>query len=74
VAAGIRRAHDALASLMDRNEAIGDLRSLGLLVGVELVADRERREPAPAVADRVLNGMREKTRPHRHDRPRRQRP
>jgi 4-aminobutyrate aminotransferase-like enzyme len=24
------------------------------------VADRERREPAPAVADRVLNGMPEK--------------
>jgi 4-aminobutyrate aminotransferase-like enzyme len=30
------------------------------LVGVELVADRERPEPAPAVADRVLIGMREK--------------
>jgi 4-aminobutyrate aminotransferase-like enzyme len=54
------RAHDALASLMDWHEAIGDVRSLGLLVGVELVAEGERREPALAVADRVLNGMREK--------------
>jgi 4-aminobutyrate aminotransferase-like enzyme len=29
-----------LASLMDRRKAIGDVRSHGLLVGVELVADR----------------------------------
>jgi 4-aminobutyrate aminotransferase-like enzyme len=54
-----RRAHEALTSLMDRHDVIGDVRSLGLLVGVELVTDRERREPAPALAGRVLNGMRE---------------
>jgi 4-aminobutyrate aminotransferase-like enzyme/Ser/Thr protein kinase RdoA (MazF antagonist) len=54
-----RRAHVALTSLMDGHEAIGDVRSLGLLIGVELVTDRERRGPASDAAGRVLNGMRE---------------
>jgi 4-aminobutyrate aminotransferase-like enzyme/Ser/Thr protein kinase RdoA (MazF antagonist) len=53
------RLHDGLTSLMDRHEAIGDVRSLGLLAAVELVADRDRREPMADAADRVLNGMRE---------------
>jgi 4-aminobutyrate aminotransferase-like enzyme len=54
-----RRLRDGLASLMDRHEGIGDVRSLGLLAGVELVADRDRREPAADAAERVLNLMRE---------------
>jgi len=34
-----------LKSLQDRHEAIGDVRGRGLLIGVEIVKDRETREP-----------------------------
>jgi len=37
--------HDALASLGEEIEMIGDVRGLGLLQGVELVADRRTLEP-----------------------------
>ena len=36
---------DALAALADKHEAIGEVRGLGLFYGVELVKDRETREP-----------------------------
>lgn len=52
------RLHDALTSLLDRHDQIGAVRSLGLLSGVELVRDRNGREPTDE-AERVLNGMRE---------------
>jgi 4-aminobutyrate aminotransferase-like enzyme len=55
--AWIRR---ALETRMSRHELIGDVRSLGLLIGVELVLDREAREPATAEARVVLNAMRER--------------
>ena len=35
------------------------MRSLGLLIGVELVRDHDTREPATAEASAVLNAMRE---------------
>jgi len=47
-----------LRELQDRHEAIGDVRGMGLLCGVELVDDRETRAPAdtlgPAVTDECL--------------------
>ncbi len=36
-------------SLAKRYQAIGDVRGLGLMIGVEFVANRETRAPAPAV-------------------------
>jgi taurine--2-oxoglutarate transaminase len=36
---------DALAALSDKHESIGEVRGLGLFYGVELVKDRETREP-----------------------------
>ena len=48
-----------LTRLMDRHAWIGDVRSMGLLIGVELVRDRAERDPAAEETEAVLNGMRE---------------
>ncbi|GEO81655.1 (R)-1-hydroxy-2-aminoethylphosphonate ammonia-lyase [Pararhodospirillum oryzae] len=43
-----------LDEMKARHALIGDVRGLGLLLGVEVVADRETRAPDPAAAERVL--------------------
>lgn len=48
-----------LAGLATRHEAIGEVRGSGLLLGVELVADRARREPDGRLAVEVANELRE---------------
>jgi adenosylmethionine-8-amino-7-oxononanoate aminotransferase len=42
--------HERLRTLADDVPAIGDVRGVGLLAGIEFVADRETREPFPASA------------------------
>ena len=43
-----------LRSLAARHPMIGDVRGRGLAIGVDLVADRSTREPAPMVAAKVV--------------------
>ena len=53
VAASATKGERLLALLherLDANAAVGDIRGRGLLVGVELVRDRETREPYPRAA------------------------
>ena len=54
-----RYLRQGLLELMSRHERIGDVRGKGLFFGIELVADRETREPAPAAANRVREFLRE---------------
>ncbi|TPG47151.1 aspartate aminotransferase family protein [Sphingomonas glacialis] len=51
---------DGIAALADRHEAIGDVRGVGMFVGVELVSNRETREPDRATTSRVVNILRDK--------------
>ena len=44
----------ALRELQGRTELIGDVRGLGSMVAMELVEDRETKEPAKAAASRVI--------------------
>lgn len=52
------RLKKGLGKLQDKYELIGDLRGHGLFMGLELVLDRETREPASRQAAAIVNGLR----------------
>ena len=43
-----------MTAWQDRFEQIGDVRGLGAMLALELVHDRETRDPAPELATRVV--------------------
>jgi 4-aminobutyrate aminotransferase-like enzyme len=49
-----------LRTLAETHEVLGDVRGSGLFSAVDLVIDRETREPATAEATRVVNAMRDR--------------
>jgi alanine-glyoxylate transaminase/(R)-3-amino-2-methylpropionate-pyruvate transaminase len=53
------RLRDGLRELMTRHPLVGDVRGMGLMLGVELVQDRESRIPARAATTHVLEAAKE---------------
>jgi 4-aminobutyrate aminotransferase-like enzyme len=51
------RMRDGLRELQARHSLIGDVRGLGLFIGIELVRDRRTLEPADSEASRVIDEM-----------------
>src|SRR5216684_772048 len=50
---------EGLKVLQTRHALIGDVRGAGLFLGIDLVLDRETREPAPLQASYVVNRLRD---------------
>jgi 4-aminobutyrate aminotransferase len=48
-------AMEALEEIKARHPSIGDVRGKGLMIGVEFVKDRENREPAKELTDRLVD-------------------
>lgn len=47
-------AMDALEEIKSRHPSIGEVRGKGLMIGVEFVKDRETKEPAKELTDRIV--------------------
>jgi 4-aminobutyrate aminotransferase len=46
---------DCLRQIMARHDCIGEVRGIGLMIGVEFVKDRETKEPAEMLRDRIVD-------------------
>ena len=53
------RMRDGLVSLMGRHPVVGDVRGLGLFLGIEIVSDHASRKPHPGVAEYVVERMKD---------------
>ena len=53
------RLQEGLVGLMERHPLIGDVRGLGLFIGIELVRDRQTLEPAAVEATYIVERMKE---------------
>jgi ethanolamine-phosphate phospho-lyase len=51
---------DGLRGLMNRHEMIGDVRGVGLFIGIELVKSRDTREPSRETAARLVNELKDR--------------
>ncbi|MEO1204017.1 MAG: aminotransferase class III-fold pyridoxal phosphate-dependent enzyme, partial [Pseudomonadota bacterium] len=51
---------DEFRALGERHELVGDVRGNGLYIGLELVLDRDSKEPAAAESRRLINRLRER--------------
>jgi 4-aminobutyrate aminotransferase/(S)-3-amino-2-methylpropionate transaminase len=54
------RVTTALTAMQERHQVIGDVRGMGPMIGIELVKDRDSKEPAAAEAGRVVELARER--------------
>jgi 4-aminobutyrate aminotransferase/(S)-3-amino-2-methylpropionate transaminase len=54
------KARGRFESLQSRFPVVGDVRGLGAMVAMELVEDRETKEPAAALAKEIKNGAYER--------------
>ena len=52
--------HSALWLPLGNADGLGDVRGMGLMIGLEIVASRETREPAPKARERVIQRAFEK--------------
>jgi 4-aminobutyrate aminotransferase-like enzyme len=53
-----KKVRDTLLAMQEKYPVIGDVRGMGLMHALELVADRATKEPAPAVTTRIMEAAR----------------
>jgi len=51
---------DRLLELAERHPSIGDVRGMGLMIGIELVHDRATKQPAPDIALKLMDATKER--------------
>ena len=51
---------EAIRDVQSRHPIIGDVRGMGLAIGIEIVSDPSTKEPGPKLANRVKEGLRER--------------